>query len=629
MQQSADPGEILIGSTTHRLVRDAVRVEPIAPLMLKGRSQPVDALRLLHVTSGVPGLIRHLGSPMVGRTQELAALQQTFDRVLQEHACHLFTMFGSAGVGKSRLIAAFVDALGDRATVLRGRCLPYGEGITFYPLAEALIDVAGLSEADTPQAARAKLAALVGSEGHAERVAACVGQAIGIPGSETAAEETLWAIRVLLERLAVERPLVFVIDDLQWAEPKFLELVEHVADIAQDAPILLACMARPELLDDHPAWAGGLLNATSILLEPLGREECGTLVANLFASDGVDEGVRTRIVDAAEGNPLYVEEITALLVEQGRLVLKEGRWVATGDLSDVPVPPTISALLAARIDKLPSDERRLIDIASVMGQVFSSGAVRDLANDVPTVEVALAALVRKQFVRPERSDLPATEALVFRHLLICDAAYDAIPKRTRAELHERFADWLDEAADAVGEPDEILGYHLERAYRYRAELGQTGERERAIAVRACHHLRRAARSATARIDMPAASNLCGRAASLLDEEDDDYPQILWELGTILNRLGENDEAVTVLAKVVRLASSKGDERLEARAQLDLWFAWFTSTPKGPIEQMPDAVGSLIPGLEDRGDDLGLTKAWQLIAEGRMRACQFAAMHAAA
>ena len=361
LEQSAEPDEIVIARTTYRLVRDAVRAEAIAPLMLKGRALPLEALRLMHVVPGVPGLIRHLDSPMVGRTRELTELQRAFDRVVNEHTCHLLTVFGSAGVGKSRLIAAFVEVLGDRATVLRGRCLPYGEGITFHPLAEALIDVGGLNDADSPEVARAKLAALVGSDGRAERVAECVGQAIGIPGSEAAPEETLWAIRMLLEKLAIERPVVFVIDDLQWAEAKLLELVEHVAGLAQDAPIFLACMARPELMDDHPAWAGGALNASSIVLEPLGQAESRTLLGNVLAGDGVDEGVGDRIVDAAEGNPLFVEEIAALLVEEGRLVLKDGRWSATGDLSEVSVPSTISSLLAARIDKLPMDERRLID----------------------------------------------------------------------------------------------------------------------------------------------------------------------------------------------------------------------------------------------------------------------------
>ena len=379
LEQAASSGEILLGAETYRLVRDAVVAEPVEALDLKGKSLPVPAHRLVQVTPGAAGFARHLDAPMVGRERELALLRSAFDRTVSDQACQLFTILGVGGVGKSRLMAAFVEELGDRATVLRGRCLPYGEGITFYPLAEALIEIADLHEADTPEAARAKLAALAGSGDGAGRVAELVGQAIGI-GGESAPEETFWAIRTLLEQLAADRPLVFSIDDLQWAEPTFLELIGHVADFARDAPILLACMARPEFLDDHPSWAGGKLNATSILVEALGPEECGTLVANLLADDGVDAAVRARIAEAAEGHPLYAEEITGLLVDEGRLVLKEGGWVATSDLTDVPVPPTISALLAARLDRLPAGERRLLDLASVMGQIFYPAAVRSLAG---------------------------------------------------------------------------------------------------------------------------------------------------------------------------------------------------------------------------------------------------------
>ena len=277
LEQAASPGEILLGEGTFALVRDAVIVEPIDALSAKGKTDPVPAFRLIEVTPGAAGFARHLDAPMVGRERELALLQDAFERTVNDHACQLFTVLGVGGVGKSRLMAAFVDDLGDRATVLRGRCLPYGEGITFYPLAEALLEIADLHEADSPETARAKLAALAGSGKDAGRIAELVGQAIGFGGS-AAPEETFWAVRMLLEQLATHRPLVFAIDDLQWAEPKFLELVEHVADLARDASILLACMARPELLDDHPGWAGGKLNATSILIEPLGPEECGALV---------------------------------------------------------------------------------------------------------------------------------------------------------------------------------------------------------------------------------------------------------------------------------------------------------------------------------------------------------------
>ena len=351
-------------------MRDAVVAEPVEALDLKGKADPVPAHRLIEVTPGAAGFARHLDAPMVGRERELALLRSAFDRTVSDQACQLFTVLGVGGVGKSRLMAAFVEELGDRATVLRGRCLPYGEGITFYPARRGADRGRGPPRGRHPGggSGEARRARGVGRGRRQDRGAGRAGDRDR--GGETAPEETLWAIRTLLERLAADRPVVFAIDDLQWAEPTFLELVEHVADFARDAPILLACMARPELLDDHPGWAGGKLNATSILLEPLDPEECGTLVANLLADDSVDAAVRARIAEAAEGHPLYAEEITGLLVDEGRLVLKEGRWVATGDLSDVPVPPTISALLAARLDRLPADERRLIDIASVMGQVF-------------------------------------------------------------------------------------------------------------------------------------------------------------------------------------------------------------------------------------------------------------------
>ncbi len=443
LEQAAAPGEILLGEPTFSLVRDAVVTEAIDDLSMKGKADPVPAYRLVEVVPGAAGFARHLDAPIVGRERELSLLRDVFERTVTDQSCQLFTVLGVGGVGKSRLMAAFTDELGTQATILRGRCLPYGEGITYYPLAEALIDVADLRENDAPEVARRKLTMLAGDDGDAVAIAERVGQAIGLHGGETTPEEVRWAVRALLERLAAERPVVFVIDDIQWAEPTFIELIEHVADLARDVPILLACMARPELLDDRPGWAGGKLNATSILLEPLNAEECGRLVTNLLADDSVDPVVRERIATAAEGHPLYAEEITGLLVDEGRLVLKEGRWTPTGDLADLPVPPTISALLAARLDKLPPSERRLIEVASVMGQVFYLDAVRELSGEVSGATDGIAALVRKQIIRPERSDLSATDALGFRHLLIRDEAYASIPKATRADLHERFAAWLD------------------------------------------------------------------------------------------------------------------------------------------------------------------------------------------
>jgi tetratricopeptide (TPR) repeat protein len=547
---------------------------------------------------------------MVGRQRELALLRSAFERTVTDHACELLTVIGVGGVGKSRLLAAFVDGLGDQATVLRGRCLPYGKGITFWPLTEALMEVAQLHEADTPDAARAKLAALVGSDEHAHRVAERVGQAIGIPGSETAPEETLWAIRVLLERLAARRPVVFLIDDLQWAEPKFLELVEHVADFARDAPILLACMARPELLDDHPTWAAGKLNATSLLLEPLSPEECGTLVANLLADDSVDEEIRLRIAAAADGHPLYAEEITGLLVDDARLVLKEGRWVPTGDLSDLPVPPTIAALLAARLDRLPSNERRLLEIASVMGQIFYSGAVHALAdNDADEIGSGLSALVRKQFARPERSDLAATEAMAFRHLLIRDSAYDAIPKATRAKLHEKFADWLGDKVGSIGEQDEILGYHLEQAFQYRTELGRLDDQATELGRRAGEYLGDAGLHAFARDDMSASASLLDRAVGLLPSDHLRLPALEDRLVTALIRSGHLELAARANLRHIKDARSIGDRMQEQRAELGTLDLRLYGSPE-PVtdDEVQWIVHRAIEAFEELGDEEGLSYA---------------------
>ena len=610
LEQAAGPGEILLGERTFSLVRDAVVAEAVADLSLKGKADPVPAHRLIEVVPGAAGFARHLDAPIVGRERELSLLRDVFERTVTDQSCQLFTVLGVGGVGKSRLMAAFTDELGAQATILRGRCLPYGEGITFYPLADALIDVAGLRENDTPEEARRKLAVLAGDDGDAVAIAERVGQAIGLRGGETTPEEMRWAVRALLERLAAERPVVFVIDDLQWAELTFLELVEHIADLARDAPILLACMARPELLDDRPGWAGGKLNATSILLEPLNAEECGRLVTNLLADDSVDPVVRERIAAAAEGHPLYAEEITGLLVDEGRLVLKEGRWTPTGDLADLPVPPTISALLASRLDRLPTSERRLIEVASVMGQVFYPAAVRELSSEVSDASDGIAALVRKQFVRPERSDLAVTDALGFRHLLIRDAAYGSIPKATRADLHERFAAWLDGTAGSLGERDEIVGYHLEQAYRYRAELGPIDDRMRTLARQAAERLAAAGRNAFARRDLSAAVNLLARAAALLTPGDPLRLELLADLGLALSRT-DLPRADDVLAEAMEEARTLSDRRLEALAGVRRLFVHMMRNDA--VQQASLEEAERYAGLFDGwSDDLGVAEALTLI-----------------
>ncbi len=312
---------------------------------------------------------------------------------------------------------------------MRGRCLPYGEGITFWPLIEAL--------GATPEAAP-------------------VIERLG--GGGAAPEELFWEVRRLLESLALERPVILCLDDLQWAEPMLLDLLDHVADLSRGAPILLMCTARPELLEDSPGWGGGKLNATTVLLEPLAGSDCELLLDQL--GDGLEAAERTRVIAASEGNPLFLEEMAALARERGT----------------VAVPPTIQALLAARLERLATEERDLLERGAVEGEVFHRLAVRALLDEQPALalEPRLAGLVRKELIRPHPPSVGDDDAFRFRHLLIRDAAYDGLPKATRADLHERFAAWLENGGDLV-ELDEIAGWHLEQAIRYRRELGRAVE----------------------------------------------------------------------------------------------------------------------------------------------------------
>ncbi|HEY6031417.1 MAG TPA: adenylate/guanylate cyclase domain-containing protein, partial [Gaiellaceae bacterium] len=405
LEQAAEAGEVLIGAETQQLVRDAVRVERVE-VAAKGKPDPVRAFRLLDLDAGAAAVARRLDTPLIGRRNELEQLRQALERAVRENRCHLFTLLGSAGVGKSRLVAELL--VGVDATVLHGRCLDYGDGITFWPVFSVLKQLG--------ERAEGTLAHLV-------------------EGASTA-NELFWAVRAQLEEVAAERPLVVVFDDIHWGQETFLDLIDHIADLSRGAPILLLCVARPELLDKRPGWGGGKLNATTVLLEPLSVEECAQLIE---AHGGVEAETRTRILAAADGNPLFVEEMVALTREDG----------------DVRVPATVQALLQARLDQLGSEERSVIERGAVEGQIFHRGAVRELTQT--EVEPHLDGLVRKELIHPTPTTFAGDHAFRFRHLLIRDAAYDALPKETRADLHERFSTWLERNGRELIELDEVLG----------------------------------------------------------------------------------------------------------------------------------------------------------------------------
>ncbi len=562
LQAAAEPGEILIGVPTYRLVQDAVVAEPVEPLALKGKSGLVRAYRLLQVASLSPMRTRRLDAPMVGRDREEMLLEQAFERTVSDGACQLFTVLGAAGAGKSRLVEEFLSGLGT-ADVMRGRCLPYGDGITYFPVAEAMKQALGLADFDDESSVREAIHAAVAEEDHGEAITANLAKILGA-GEGGSAEETFWAIRRFLEVRGRERPVVAVFDDVHWGESTFLDLVEHVADWSRDASILLLCMARPDLLDVRPAWAGGKTNATTISLAPLSDAECAQLVDALLGSSGLPEDVRDRITGVAEGNPLFVEEMLRMLIDDELLSRDGERWVPSGELAEVSVPPTISALLSARLDRLSDEERALIGCAAVCGKEFHRGALVELIHEHfrPDVDVHLRSLVRKELVGPERSLLPGDDAYRFRHLLIRDAAYDAIPKQERAALHETFAAWLERVAgDRVAEQEEILGYHLEQAAGLRAELDPDDDRAVALARMAATHLTAAGRRAVDREDHMAGSVLLERAIALLPTADAERRALLPELVVALDTAGRFERADVVIRDAIEIGRSSGDMRL--------------------------------------------------------------------
>lgn len=501
LQQAAAPGDILLGPTAHRLAAASLVVEDAGPLELRGLGS---ALRAWRVVDALDGGARPIGprAPLVGRDTELELLANTFARTARDGRAHLFTIFGEPGIGKSRLAREFVDGA-ERASILTGRCLPYGEGVTYWPLAEMVKAAAGISDDDPLEEAFEKLRACCEEETVADVLGLASGMLEALEG-ERSSQEIAWAAREIMETLADVQPLVLVFEDIHWAEEPLLDLIEHLADWVR-APLLILCLARPELLDSRPGWGGGRVRSTAIELEPLTEEESETLVAKLLGQLAGTTGeappdLPKEILERAEGNPLFVEETIRMIVESGR---------RDGDPDRIP--DSLQALIAARIDHLSSASKTLLQRASVVGRVFWGGAIAHLSPDLENIDTLLDDLLLREFLlREPRSSISGETAYRFKHLLIREVAYTGLPKLARAQHHARFAEWLAERAG--DELLEIRAYHLDQSVEFLSELDGAPPEE--LAELTAGALVKAAKRAIARESYATARKLGLRALEL-------------------------------------------------------------------------------------------------------------------
>ena len=601
LQQAATPNEILIGPTAYRLAAASLVLEDAGPLELKGLDGPSRAWRLLDATDG-PG--RPLGprAPLVGRDAELELLENTFSRVIRDGRAHLFTIYGEPGVGKSRLAREFLDGI-ERASVLTGRCLPYGEGVTYWPLAEMIKAAAGISDDDPLEEAFEKLRECCEEETVADVLALAAGMLEALEG-ERSPQEIAWAARDIMDTLADVQPLVLFFEDIHWAEEPLLDLIEHLADWVR-APLLILCLARPELLDTRPGWGGGRVRSTAIELEALSEDESLLLVEKLLEQVPAPPALSRELLARTEGNPLFVEETIRMLVESG------------DDAPAERIPDTLQALIAARIDNLTPQAKTLLQRGAVIGRVFWRGAAEHLSPDIENVEGLLDDLLLREFLLKEpRSSISGESAYRFKHLLIREVAYTGLAKLARAQHHARFAEWLGERTGE--ELLEIRAYHLDQAVDLLTELEGAPPQE--LAETTASALVKAAKRAIAREAYATARKLALRAQEL-------RPTLgaRWAAARAAWRMQDFATVEAEMPKVRDAAHEHGEAVLEAMALTALSEA-VLKREGDPVraEEIVDEALGLLAGQEDavaHFDTLAVAAtidAWQGNMDGYIR-----------
>jgi class 3 adenylate cyclase len=609
LEQAAGPGEVLLGEPTYALVRHSVLAEAAAPVDARGKAEPLAAHRLLGIRARE--VTRRVGTPFTGREGELRLLQREYATVVSRSGCRLVTVVGEPGVGKSRLTREFVAQIPREARVVRGTCLPYGSGITFWAIGEIVRGLAGIDDEHSAAEATGMIEARVEGVENGSVVAANLAQLLGVAEGSATAPEIAWAIRHYLVAEARAQPLVVLVDDIHWGETALLDLLAELPSAIAEAgvPVLLLCLGRPELLDSRPEWP------VTLRLEPLNAREEDSLLQSLLGE--VSSAVLSRLAHHSAGNPLFAEELVAMLLEEGVLRIEAGVCFLQGALDQLALPASLHALLGARLDQLDHDARTTLQRASVEGEVFHQGAVVDLTtpDSRPLVAALLDGLSSMDLVRPTESSFVDDEAFRFKHILVRDAAYLTTPKKLRAALHEQFAVWLERVAgDRVAEYDEILGHHLEESHRLRAELGPLDDKTQALGVCAGLRLAAAGHRADDRGDLGAVTNLLGRAAALLPRGSRERIEVVLVLVEALADFVRVAEAEALLEEVGEAALTLGDERLVQRVKVEqAWLVIHANAVRSAEGRVLAEAEQALATFERLGDDLGASRALEVIA----------------
>lgn len=604
LEQHAAPGEILLGPDTARALAGSAITEAVGPLALKGKSEPVAPRRLLDLHPDAPAIARNFDLPLIGRDREMQQLELILDRVTEDCSCHLVTLFGDAGAGKSRLAREFGALAAQRGALVGvGSCQPYGRGRTMHALGDAFRQLVG------PDAENAELSASAVADTDAADALAALREGLLRDGSPGVPPDQLrWAVAEILETLGRSRPVVLVLDDLQWSQPMLLDLVDHISDWSTGASIVLLCCSRPDLLERRADWASGKLNATSLTLPALDASDCQVLVAAASEVEIHGADLADRIVERCEGNPLYLEQLVAM--------------VADHDDEDA-LPPTIQALITARLDLIDAAERELLLCATVLGRQFTLAGLRVAvghpAGGAAEIAPMLRALTRRRLIEPVRTN-GGEETYRFASTLIQEVGYAAVPKRLRAERHEALARAF---AEQDGMADDVAD-HLERAYRMRSDLGLLdGDTER-LRAEAASHLSRAGLAAVRCADLQWAADLLGRATAIAEPGDPDRLAAAEQFGEVRLLLGAVEEGVALLREVLLEAVVAGDLRVAGHARLQLAFV---ESPDVGLQASVAAATEALPVFEQTGDRLGLTRAWLRIGQASQAEGKFAAADA--